>query len=203
VPCIRNRPAKSAKPAANRNRRLTNANRDLGFCTTPEGVSGEPGHSLERRTPPDDANGFVVADIPPDGDVSQPKSKTRSMPHRTDTAVQRPPRADRRPILSVCTVLILSGFLLGMTAATQLTTEFRVLITITGLTGVVAFIGLDHVSLRRKLNRERAEQAYMENRLVRHIISGDTAITDHDELMALARQATSIFELDEQAAARL
>jgi hypothetical protein len=121
------------------------------------------------------------------------------MSQRRDPGVPRPPRAERSPLLSVCSVLILSGFLLGMSVASQLSTELRGFVVLTGMAGLVAFLGLDHVAIRRRLWLERREQDYMATRLAQHISStgGHAAIND-EELMSLVRQAAQAMDHSEE-----
>lgn len=119
------------------------------------------------------------------------------MSQRRDPGVPRPPRSERRPLLSVCTILILSGFLLGMAVASQLEEELRGFILMAGMAGLVAFLGLDHVAIRRRLYAERREQEFMESRLVAHITSTEATPTDHAELLAMAREATTSVNVDE------
>jgi hypothetical protein len=109
----------------------------------------------------------------------------------------RPPRPDRSPVLSACSVLILSGFVLGMSIGSDLPSQFQVMICIAGLSGLVAYIGLDHVATRRRANAARREEDYFHTRLERHIEAGDTGEIDHEELLELARQVTRACELHE------
>lgn len=111
--------------------------------------------------------------------------------------IQRPPRPDRTPVLSACSVLILSGFVLGMSIGSDLPSQFQVMICIAGLNGLVAYIGLDHVATRRRANAARREEDYFHNRLERHIEAGDSGEIDHEELLELARQVTRACELHE------
>ena len=111
--------------------------------------------------------------------------------------IHRPPRPDRSPVLSACSVLILSGFVLGMSIGSDLPSQFQVMICIAGLTGLVAYIGLDHVATRRRASAARREEEYFHNRLARHIDAGESGEIDHEELLELARQVTRACELHE------
>jgi hypothetical protein len=111
--------------------------------------------------------------------------------------IKRPPRPDRSPVLSACSVLILSGFVLGMSIGSELPGEFQVMICIAGLTGLVAYIGLDHVAARRRANAARREQDYFHERLERHIEAAESGEVNHEELLELARQVTRACELHE------
>ncbi len=77
-------------------------------------------------------------------------------------------------MLSASTILILSGFLIGLTTSSGLTGEMQRLVFFAGLVGVLAFIGLDHVAERRRLRQEAKEQQLIEDRLARHVNRCDT-----------------------------
>jgi hypothetical protein len=94
-------------------------------------------------------------------------------------------------------VLILSGFVLGISIGGELPAEFQVMICIAGLTGLVAYIGLDHVATRRRASAARREEDYFHDRLERHIEATESGEVDHEELLELARQVTRACELHE------
>lgn len=116
--------------------------------------------------------------------------------------LQRPPRPDPRPVLSACSVLILSGFVLGMSIGSELPSRFQVMICIAGLTGLVAYIGLDHVAARRRASAARREEDYFHDRLARHVEAVESGTVDQEELLELARQVTRACELHELMPAR-
>lgn len=76
-----------------------------------------------------------------------------------------------RPLLSVCTILILSGFLLGFATSNQIGSEFRLYMYSAGFLGILSFLALDHVRERRRRQAEAIEQMLVEERLVRHVDS--------------------------------
>ena len=122
------------------------------------------------------------------------------MTHSPDVSPQRPNRPDKRPLLSVCTVLILSGFVLGIAVSAQMSVPVRTFIILSGLTGLLAFLGLDSAAHRRRRQLEQREKEYLEHRLVKHVDSGEFRLPDqpdHEELLAIAREATESFNLDE------
>jgi len=118
------------------------------------------------------------------------------MSQKSSPEIQRPARTDARPVLTACTVLILSGFVLGMSIGVELSPQFRLLICISGLTGLVAYLGLDHLAHLRRARAEREEQDYFQDRLVRHIDASSSGVIDHEELMELAREATTCSEVE-------
>lgn len=118
------------------------------------------------------------------------------MSQKRSPEIQRPNRPDSRPVLSACTVLILSGFVLGMSIGVELSSQFQLLICIAGLTGLVAYLGLDHLAHVRRTRAERQEQDYFQDRLVRHIDASSSGVINHEELMELAREATSTAEVE-------
>lgn len=120
-----------------------------------------------------------------------------SQPRPSRRVVQRPIRGERRPLLSLCTILILSGFLLGMSIGTELSGSLRVYVSLAGLVGMVSFLGLDHVAARRRTQLELKEQEYIESRLVKHVDSNAEMDISTEELMKLAREATESVDLDE------
>jgi hypothetical protein len=118
------------------------------------------------------------------------------MSKKHSSEIQRPARPEGRSVLSACTVLILSGFVLGMSIGVELAPEFQLMICIAGLTGLVAYLGLDHLAHLRRIRAERQEQEYFQDRLVRHIDASSSGVIDHEDLMELSREATSTTELD-------
>ena len=85
---------------------------------------------------------------------------------------------DRKPLLSHSTVLILSGFLIGMVCRRIADPRIEVLVFAVGVLGVVAYIGLDQVARRRqeRAHRTAAERANqdLERRIDRHIAREST-----------------------------
>ena len=121
------------------------------------------------------------------------------MARQPDDRPKRPKRPDPQPLLSVCTILILSGFVLGLAMSSQMSGGLQAFVILAGLTGMLAFLGLDTAALRRRKQMERQEQEYVEDRLVKHVDSCEFTLPDlpdHEELKALAREVTESIELD-------
>ncbi len=76
---------------------------------------------------------------------------------------------DNRPVVSVCTILILSGFLIGLATSNQVASDLRVYLYSSGFLGILSFLALDHVRNRRRLQAEAVEQMLVEERLERHV----------------------------------
>ncbi|MCA9077226.1 MAG: hypothetical protein R3B91_23030 [Planctomycetaceae bacterium] len=94
-----------------------------------------------------------------------------------------------RPLLSVCTILILSGFLLGFATSDKFGSEMRIYMYSAGFLGILAFLALDHVRERRRRQAEAIEQMLVEERLARHVDSctgWSDLRRETDELDALA-----------------
>lgn len=94
-------------------------------------------------------------------------------------------------------MLILSGFLLGISIGSELPSQFQIMICIAGLTGLVAYIGLDHVATRRRIHAALRAEDYFHDRLERHIEAVEDGTIDPEELLELARQVTRVCELHE------
>lgn len=99
---------------------------------------------------------------------------------------------DNRPLLSVCTILILSGFLLGFAASDQFGNEMRIYMYSAGFLGILSFLALDHVRNRRRLQAEAIEQMLVEERLERHVDS----CTSWTDLRRNAKEFQETEELD-------
>ncbi|WP_437226331.1 hypothetical protein SH661x_004528 [Planctomicrobium sp. SH661] len=71
-------------------------------------------------------------------------------------------------MLSTSTILILSGFLLGMSVAHPLG-DLSFYIFTCGLTGLVAYLTFEMTGLRNERTMIRHDQRLMEARLLRHV----------------------------------
>lgn len=78
-------------------------------------------------------------------------------------------RLEYRPLLSLSSVLILSGFLVGMVASRLISPDLQNFVLATGVVGIISFVALDHVKVRRRHEAEHDEQVYVEGRLLKHI----------------------------------
>jgi len=73
-----------------------------------------------------------------------------------------------QPLLSTTTILILSGFLIGMSLAQPLG-ELSYYVFTSGLTGLVAYITFEMTGVREDRDVLRHSQELMEARLLRHV----------------------------------
>jgi len=100
---------------------------------------------------------------------------------------------DNRPLLSVCTILILSGFLIGLSTSRLIDGEMGTYLLLSGFVGILSFIALDHVRTLRRKQAESEEQMFVEERLERHVdscmgsyeIRQDAIGSDTEELSAM------------------
>ena len=98
-------------------------------------------------------------DFSPSGASVTTKSQTRHEARR----------GERRPLLSHSTILILSGFWIGLVSSRLTLADLRGTILPVGLIGILAFVALDHIRLRRKEYADAREQSFVEGRLARHV----------------------------------
>ncbi len=108
-------------------------------------------------------------------------------------------------VISVSTILILSGVIIGLTVQRFVGEETAPYLLAAGLSGFLAFLALDLVSSRRSQAALKVEQEQMEDRLDKHthsltsigftlepISSGEMDATDPEsELEPKAEPATS------------
>jgi hypothetical protein len=87
-------------------------------------------------------------------------------------------------LVSTSTILILSGFLLGMAVSSPLD-DLSFYVTMCGLCGVVSYLALELAAVRRLQGEVAREQAQMERRLERHVNS--TIPFNRDELSERTR----------------
>lgn len=83
-------------------------------------------------------------------------------------AQERPPR--ERHLVSITSILIFSAFLIGMAVGNVLGTELEPYVLLCGLSGFLAFIGLELAAFRRKMQAIEDGKRHMENRLERHVM---------------------------------
>lgn len=84
-----------------------------------------------------------------------------------------PPPAPVRPLLSHSTILILSGFLIGMVAHNYVQSQAAPYVYLTGIVGLIAYLGLGQLARSRQkraesLACERASDMLVQ-RLNRHV----------------------------------
>lgn len=75
-----------------------------------------------------------------------------------------------RPLVSITSILIFSAFLIGMAVGNVLGTELEPYVLLCGLSGFLAFIGLELAAFRRKMQAIEDGKRHMENRLERHVM---------------------------------
>lgn len=85
-------------------------------------------------------------------------------------------RKARKPLLSHSSILILSGFLIGMVFNQMTESGVEIYVFAAGLVGLLGYLCLDELAQRRRLQAEKTEfeQATnkLERRLNRHILQG-------------------------------
>jgi hypothetical protein len=74
-----------------------------------------------------------------------------------------------RPLISNATILILSGFLIGLTVGKIVADELSPYVLACGLSGFLAFIALELTAERRMEMAERTEMVRAHRRLERHL----------------------------------
>ncbi|MBX3440772.1 MAG: hypothetical protein KF774_00095 [Planctomyces sp.] len=79
------------------------------------------------------------------------------------------PDVGDRPLISNATILILSGFLIGLTVGKLVADDLSPYVLSCGLSGFLAFIALEVVAERRHAEALRAEQDQITRRIDRHV----------------------------------
>lgn len=74
-------------------------------------------------------------------------------------------------LVSVTSILIFSSFLIGMAVGNVLGSELEPYVLACGLSGFLAFIGLELAAFRRKMLALEEEKRNIEHRLDRHVLS--------------------------------
>jgi hypothetical protein len=77
-------------------------------------------------------------------------------------------------VISRTTILILSGFLIGMSIGNVAGQELGPYILVCGLSGFLVYLALEMTSLRRELVAFQEGQRYIEDRLDRHVLSASS-----------------------------
>ncbi len=76
-----------------------------------------------------------------------------------------------RPLISASTILILSGFLIGLTVGKIVNESLSPYVLSCGLAGFLAFIALELTSTQREEQSAHEEQVHVQGRLDRHVMS--------------------------------
>lgn len=80
-------------------------------------------------------------------------------------------------MISTSTILILSGFLIGLSIGQGAADEISAYVMACGVAGLLAFIVFDTANARRMLELERRDREQVEDRLSKHVhgLHGDEA----------------------------
>ena len=80
-------------------------------------------------------------------------------------------RKDENPLISASTILILSGFLIGLTVGKIVSESLSPYVLSCGLAGFLAFIALEFAGTRREEEEAHVGQVHVQGRLDRHVMS--------------------------------
>lgn len=94
-------------------------------------------------------------------------------------ASPEPQEQPRRELVSGTSILILSGFLIGMTVGRTVNEELSPFVLAAGLAGLVSFIGLEVSRARARERQALAEQETVTSRLQRHVPGRCDATSKH------------------------
>ncbi len=89
-------------------------------------------------------------------------------------AARRPKPTDERPLISTTSILILSGFLIGVTVGKIVAEDLSPYVLACGLSGFLAYIALDVAATRREEDAAAEEIRFVQGRLDRHVNSMNT-----------------------------
>lgn len=90
-------------------------------------------------------------------------------------ARHQPSETGERPLISNATILILSGFLIGLTVGKIVADDLSPYLLSCGLSGFLAFIALELAAERRIEELTNADRGYVAKRLDRHVGSRSAA----------------------------
>lgn len=80
-------------------------------------------------------------------------------------------KKDERPLISASTILILSGFLIGLTVGKIVSESLSPYVLSCGLAGFLAFIALELTGTQREEQSAHEERVHVQGRLDRHVLS--------------------------------
>jgi hypothetical protein len=86
-------------------------------------------------------------------------------------APRKPKPTEERPLISTSSILILSGFLIGITVGKLVAEDLSPYVLACGLSGFLAYIALDIAATRREEEAAAEEIRHMHGRLDRHVLS--------------------------------
>ncbi len=92
-------------------------------------------------------------------------------PSLEDDIMSRMKRQSESHVISATSILILSGFLIGLTVGKVVAEDISPYVLSCGLAGFVAFIALDHIGVQREEKEDQEEQGQVQSRLDRHVMS--------------------------------
>lgn len=87
------------------------------------------------------------------------------------SAARRPKPTDERPLISTSSILILSGFLIGVTVGKIVAEDLSPYVLACGLSGFLAYIALDIAATRREEEAAAEDIRHVHGRLDRHVSS--------------------------------
>lgn len=82
-----------------------------------------------------------------------------------------PPKPEARPLISNASILIFSGFLIGTTVGKVVDEDLSPYVLACGLSGCLAFIGLELASERRIIESRIAIEVEISRRLDKHVVT--------------------------------
>lgn len=102
-------------------------------------------------------------------------------------------------VISASTILILSGFLIGLTVGKIVSESLSPYVLSCGLAGFLAFIALEFTGSQREEDEAQEEQLHIQGRLDRHVMSlSSMSFTLPDSPAApLRKQELSISSVDQ------
>mgnify|MGYP007033193415 FL=1 len=104
-------------------------------------------------------------------------------------------------VISRTTILLLSGFLIGVVVGEEVNSSLSPVVLLAGIAGGAAFVALDLVSYYQKRQFQAKEREQTENRLERHVHCNCSGTTDdtipdlegaREELLKELRQTAAI-----------
>lgn len=106
-----------------------------------------------------------------------------------------------KPLISASTILILSGFLIGLTVGKIVNESLSPYVLSCGLAGFLAFIALELTSTQRQEQSAHEEQVHVQGRLDRHVLSlSSMSFTMPDEPSSPLSGATEKSSLNQSGA---
>ncbi|QDU39908.1 hypothetical protein Mal4_42620 [Maioricimonas rarisocia] len=108
---------------------------------------------------------------------------------------------DDHAVISRTTILLLSGFLIGVVVGEEVDSAMSPVVLVAGAVGVAAFMALDLVSYYHRQQFLAKERQQTENRLERHVHCDCSSLTDDTVPDLEALQEELLRELNQTASA--